>query len=108
MRDAKSARARTALEPPVPEKRAEDDLDLHWIRHDTPEHALWILPHDMNVGTALRRYELVRRASATSWMLFDATQSWIISARSTPSASPCGLLWPSTTRPAHQTRTIAD
>lgn len=51
VRDAKTALALTALETPVAEKRAEDDLDLYRIRYDAPEHALRILPHDMNVGT---------------------------------------------------------
>src|SRR3989475_4889450 len=108
MRDAKSAFALAAFEPPIAEQGPEDDLDLHRIRHDPPQNALWILPHDMNVGTGLRLYAPARRASATSSTLFDATQSRIASARSTPSARPCALLWPSMTRPAHQTRTIAD
>jgi hypothetical protein len=44
-----------ALEAPVPEQGAEDHLDLHWIRHDTPEHAFWMLSHAMNVGQPLPR-----------------------------------------------------
>jgi hypothetical protein len=53
MRDAESPLAFAALETPIAEERSKDDLDLHRIRHDTPEDALWMLPHAMNVGTGL-------------------------------------------------------
>jgi len=53
MRDTEATFAFAAFETPVAQQRSEDDLDLHRIRHDAPEHAFWMLPHDMNVGTGL-------------------------------------------------------
>jgi hypothetical protein len=55
MRDAQAALAVAAFEAAVPEQRPEDHLDLYRIRHDAPEDALWMLPHTMNVGSALPR-----------------------------------------------------
>ena len=54
MRDAEAPLALAAFEMAVAEQRSEDDLDLYRIRHDAPEYALWMLPHAMNVGTALQ------------------------------------------------------
>jgi hypothetical protein len=53
VRDAETPLAFAAFETPIAEQRSKDDLDLHRIRHDAPEHALWMLPHDMNVGMGL-------------------------------------------------------
>jgi len=53
MRDAEAPVAFPTFETPVTEQRSKDDLDLHRIRHDAPEYALWMLPHAMNVGTGL-------------------------------------------------------
>jgi len=63
MRDAKAAIAFDAVEATVAEQRSEDDLYLHRIRHDAPEHAVWMLPHAMNVGTALPRVAPARPAA---------------------------------------------
>ena len=53
MRDVQPALAFAALEPSVAQKRAEDDLDLHRIRHDASKNALWMLPHTSYVGAGL-------------------------------------------------------
>ena len=55
MRDPQPAPSLVALEPPVAEQRSEDDLDLHGIRHDAPEHALRMLPHAENIDPCLKR-----------------------------------------------------
>ena len=45
MRDMQTTLSGAAFEPPIAEQRPEDDLDLHPVRYDAPEHALWMLPH---------------------------------------------------------------
>ena len=54
MRDAEATVTFATLKASVAEQRSEDDLDLHRIRDDAPEHALWTFTHAMNVGTALQ------------------------------------------------------
>ena len=53
MRDPQAAASFARLQAPVAEQRSEDHLDLHRIRHDTAENALWMLPHATNIGTGL-------------------------------------------------------
>lgn len=53
MRDVQPALALAALQSPISKERTEDDLDLHRIRHDAPEHALRMLPHISYVGPRL-------------------------------------------------------
>jgi hypothetical protein len=53
MHDAQEALSVAPFEAPVTEQRAQDDLDLHRVRYDAPEHALWMLSHKVNVGAAL-------------------------------------------------------
>src|SRR5687768_15983155 len=109
MRDVQPALALAALKSSVAEQRTEDDLDLHRVRHDAPENAVRMLPHTMNVGSGLLppAYVLARSASATSSGPRLSIHPSIACPPSAWAASPSGNEWPSSDRPAHQTRMTA-